>query len=153
MAIKTKIDKTTVFTIGFTKKTAQEFFGLLKRSEVKKVIDIRLKPGSQLAGFAKGDDLRFFLDAILGITYVHMPELAPTKELLDGYRKGRISWATYERDFRQILFERKAEDLVDREKLAKTCFLCSEADPRYCHRRLVAEYLHEKFGSLKIVHL
>lgn len=153
MTRKEKNDKIILFTIGFTKKTAREFFDLLKRAGVRQIIDIRLKPGSQLSGFAKGDDLRFFLDAILGIRYIHMPQFAPTKEILDDYRKGQISWTVYERDFLHILSERNIQNLVTQEMLNKSCLLCSEAEPKHCHRRLVAEYLQEKFRNMEIMHL
>ncbi|MBN1614373.1 MAG: DUF488 domain-containing protein [Deltaproteobacteria bacterium] len=142
-----------LFTIGFTKKTAEEFFGRLIRAGVKRVVDIRLNNVSQLAGFTKRDDLRYFLRAIGGIDYVHRLDLAPTREILDAYRKAKGGWAGYERDFLALLSLRKAEDRVNRELLHEACLLCSEETPLHCHRRLVAEYLRDRWGDVDIVHL
>jgi uncharacterized protein (DUF488 family) len=142
-----------VFTIGFTKKSAEEFFNKLKDAGVKRVIDIRLNNVSQLAGFAKKDDLRFFLQAICGIEYVHMLELAPTQELLDSYRKQKAKWSSYEPRFLKLMASRKIEKLVSRELLDGACLLCSEDEPTHCHRRLVVEYLKKYWSDLEIVHI
>lgn len=146
------MDKLKIFTIGFTKKSAEAFFGLLSKAGVRKVIDVRLNNSSQLAGFAKRDDLRFFLKAICGIDYVHMPEMAPTQEILDQYRDGR-EWAGYEDRIVNLISERQIEKLLSKEEAHLACLLCSEEKPDHCHRRLVAEYLREKWGNLEIVHL
>ena len=142
-----------VFTIGFTKKSAAVFFGLLRESGAKRLVDVRLNNVSQLAGFAKRDDLAYFLREICGIEYVHAPELAPTKELLDGYRKERIGWDAYERDFLALMDERGVAERDIRELIADACLLCSEAAADRCHRRLVAEHLGRRWGGLEIVHL
>ena len=142
-----------VFTIGFTKKNAEQFFGRLKQVGLTRVIDTRLNNVSQLAGFTKKDDLRFFLSEVVGIDYVHMPLLAPNKEILDAYKKNGGDWNTYERKFIELVSSRHIESKLDKEALDGACLLCSEATPHHCHRRLVAEYLREKWGNLEIQHL
>ncbi len=142
-----------LFTIGFTKKTAEAFFTRLTRAGIKRVIDIRLNNVSQLAGFAKRDDLRYFLQAIGGIDYLHQPDLAPTQEILDAFKKNKGSWQAYERDFLALLARREAEKAVSPELLHEGCLMCSEEKPAQCHRRLVAEYLRSKWGNVKIIHL
>lgn len=143
----------TIFTIGFTKKSARSFFELLQRAGVRRVVDIRLNNESQLAGFTKKGDLEYFLKEIGGIEYSHRPELAPTKEILDGYKRKKITWADYEQRFLLLLQERRAEELVTPAYLDKACLLCSEYKPDKCHRRLVAEYLRSKWGNVEIRHL
>ncbi len=147
------MNEVKLFTIGFTKKTAEDFFTRLTRAGVKRLIDIRLNNVSQLAGFAKRDDLRYFLRAIGGIDYFHRPDLAPTQEILDAFKKNKINWPVYERDFRALLSSRKIESLVTPEFLHEACLLCSEEKPDQCHRRLVFEYLNEKWGNVKVHHL
>ena len=142
-----------VFTIGFTRKSAARFFELLRESGAKRVVDVRLNNVSQLAGFAKRDDLAFFLAEICGMEYVHLPELAPTKEMLDEYRKKGGDWATYETRFLDLMHQRRIEKSVREEVLADGCLLCSEDKPHHCHRRLVAEYLDDRWGGVDIVHL
>jgi uncharacterized protein (DUF488 family) len=142
-----------LFTIGFTKKTAEEFFIRLIRAGVKRVIDIRLNNVSQLAGFAKRDDLRYFLRTIGGIDYHHRPDLAPTQQILDDFKKNKGSWPAYERDFLALLSARGVEKAVTPELLNEASLLCSEDKPTQCHRRLVAEYLCSKWGNVEIVHL
>lgn len=142
-----------IFTIGFTKKTAEVFFTQLIRSCVKRVIDIRLNNVSQLAGFAKRDDLRYFLAAIGGIDYVHCLDLAPTQEILAAFKKNKGDWSLYERDFIALLSARKVEEKIAQDLLHESCLLCSEEKPLRCHRRLVAEYLRSKWGNIEIAHL
>jgi uncharacterized protein (DUF488 family) len=142
-----------IFTIGFTKKTAEDFFTRLTHSGVKRVIDIRLNNVSQLAGFAKRDDLRYFLRTIGGIDYVHCLDLAPTQEILDAFKKNKGDWSLYERDFSTLLSTRKVEEKINPDLLHEACLLCSEEKPLQCHRRLVAEYLSGKWKNFKIVHL
>lgn len=142
-----------MFTVGFTKKSAEDFFSRLKRAGVKKLIDVRLNNVSQLSGFAKRDDLCFFANAICGITYEHCLELAPTQMMLDEYKKKNGEWSSYEKKFRRLITQRKIEEVLDRTKLDGSCLLCSEDKPHNCHRRLVAEYLHKKWGNVEIVHL
>ncbi len=142
-----------LFTIGFTKKSAEKFFGLLRGSGAKRLIDVRLNNVSQLAGFAKKDDLAYFVKEICGMEYVHIPELAPTQEILDEYKKNRGDWSVYERKFLDLMRQRGVERTVPRSLLESGCLLCSEDKPHHCHRRLVAEYLKEHWGEVDIAHL
>ncbi|HET9016047.1 MAG TPA: DUF488 domain-containing protein [Thermomicrobiaceae bacterium] len=142
-----------ILTIGFTHKSAEQFFGTLERAGVRTVVDIRLHNTSQLAGFAKRDDLRFFLDRVAGIGYRHEALLAPTEEILTGYQKKAITWPEYEERFGALLRERAVESALDPAGLDDTCLLCSEATPDRCHRRLVAEYLQQHWPDVEIVHL
>ena len=143
----------TIFTIGFTKKSAREFFELLRKAGVRKVVDIRLNNVSQLAGFTKKDDLTYFLQAIGGIDYEHRPELAPTKMILDGYKKKSLTWQQYEERFLKLMAERQTEVSVAPGDLDHACILCSEPRAEKCHRRLVAEYLRDKWGNVSLQHL
>lgn len=142
-----------IFTIGFTKKSAESFFSKLQGAGVTRLADIRLNNVSQLAGFAKRDDLRYFLRAICNIDYVHLLELAPTQEIFDEYNKQGQDWALFERRFLGLLGERQVEKKVPRELLDGACLLCSEDKPLRCHRRLVAEYLKGKWGDVEIEHI
>jgi len=142
-----------LFTIGFTEKTAETFFNLLKKAGVKKVIDTRLNNVSQLAGFAKGKDLEFFVKSIVGAGYEHNINLAPTKELLNNYRDKKITWAQYEKEYISILEKRNIIQKIDFEKLDGSCLLCSEHKPEMCHRRLLAEYLKKANKEIEIIHL
>ena len=132
-----------LFTMGFTRKSAEAFFRALSGAGVKRVIDIRLSNVSQLAGFAKKDDLQYFLKSLCNIDYMHNPELAPTKEMMDEYRKKKLDWSLYEKKFLKLLTERKAYEIVPGKLLDGACLLCSEDKPEKCHRRIVAEYLDE----------
>lgn len=147
--------KTTVnlFTIGFTKKSAKDFFEILLESGVKTIIDTRLNNVSQLAGFTKRSDLEYFLQKIGNIQYAHLLDLAPTKDILDAYKKNGGDWQTYEQQFLKLIAERKIEEKVSPDLLDGGCLLCSEPTPHNCHRRLVAEYLSQKLGTIKIHHL
>jgi len=142
-----------LFTIGFTKKTAEKFFSMLTDAGVKRVIDIRLNNTSQLAGFAKKDDLIYFLKKIGDIDYTHKPELAPTQEIMDTFKKKKGSWEIYEKNFLALLAQRGVEDAIPKKMLDGSCLLCSEENPQKCHRRLVAEYFREKWPEIEIVHL
>ncbi|MBG1269441.1 DUF488 domain-containing protein [Nostoc sp. WHI] len=142
-----------LFTIGFTQKSAQKFFDTLVKAGVKRVIDTRLNNVSQLAGFSKKSDLEYFLNKIGNIEYTHLIELAPTKDILDEYKKNKSGWVIYEQKFLQLMAEREIEKKVKPDILDGGCLLCSEAKPHYCHRRLVAEYLNGKWGDVKICHL
>ena len=141
-----------IFTIGFTKTTAENFFSRLKSSGARKIVDVRLNNVSQLAGFAKRDDLKYFAKTICGIDYQHLPSLAPTQDILDEYKKRRGSWVDYESKFLGLMAKRQIEK-IDREQLDGGCLLCSEDKPHHCHRRLVAEYLKKKWGNVEIEHL
>jgi uncharacterized protein (DUF488 family) len=143
-----------VFTIGFTQCSAADFFGKLRQAGVHRLLDVRLNNSSQLAGFTKAGDLPFFLKEICGADYLHEPLLAPTQEMFDAFKKGKGRWADYERRFLQLMAERKIEERIDRSLFATpTALLCSEATAEHCHRRLVLEYLQEKWGGLTVVHL
>ena len=143
-----------VFTIGFTKTTAEHFFGRLKRAGVKRLVDVRLNNVSQLAGFAKRDDLAYFLRALCDIEYVHEPLLAPTQDILDAYKKHRGDWGIYEVAFNQLLHDRHIETALNpADFAAPTALLCSEDTPEHCHRRLVTDYLQQHWGNLTITHL
>jgi len=140
-------------TIGFTKKNAEKFFKLIKSTSTKRIVDVRLNNNSQLAGFSKRDDLKFFLKEILDIDYIHLPELAPTKEILDAYKKHKGDWSVYEPAFLDLMKKREIEKRIDPEVIDDSCLLCSEDTPHHCHRRLVAEYLQEHWGEIKVNHL
>jgi uncharacterized protein (DUF488 family) len=142
-----------LFTIGFTQKTAQKFFDDLQKAGVKRVIDTRLNNVSQLAGFSKKADLEYFLKVIGGIDYVHVLDLAPTQDILDEYKKKKVDWTIYEQKFRQLISSRRIETKVSPDVINNACLLCSEAKPHNCHRRLVAEYLKDKWGNINICHL
>lgn len=142
-----------LFTIGFTQKTAEGFFGKLKRSGAKRVVDVRLNNVSQLAGFAKRKDLEFFLRELCGMDYVHLPDLAPTQDILDEYKKNKGDWKVYEAKFLDLMRRREVEQKIDPNLVQDGCLLCSEDKPHHCHRRLVAEYLQQHWGDIQISHL
>lgn len=142
-----------LFTIGFTKKSAEAFFTKLKRSGAKRIVDVRLNNVSQLAGFAKRNDLEFFLREICHMDYVHVPELAPTQDILDEYKKNKGDWAVYEQKFLELMRKREIEKRVDPAVIADGCLLCSEDKPHHCHRRLVAEYLKSHWGDVEVSHI
>ncbi len=142
-----------LFTIGFTKKTAEEFFTLISGAGVKRIIDTRLNNVSQLSGFAKRKDLEYFLKEIADIEYIHILDLAPTKDILDNYKKKKGDWKTYETSFLELMKKRQIEKKISSEILDGGCLLCSEAKPHNCHRRLVAEYLNNKLGNINVYHL
>lgn len=145
-------NQVNLFTIGFTQKKAEQFFETLLKAGVKRVIDTRLNNASQLAGFTKKQDLEYLLGKIGGIEYIHVLDLAPTKNILDEYKKKQINWATYEERFNQLITERQIEKKVSSDLLNEGCLLCSEAKPHNCHRRLVAEYLQRKLNTTINIH-
>lgn len=141
-------------TIGFTKTTAARFFDRLRGISVRKVIDVRLHNTSQLAGFAKSEDLAFFLKEICGAQYVHQPILAPTDDILKAFKRDNGDWNTYEHSFMRLMEQRKIENRLKPDMFQDGCLLCSEDTPHHCHRRLVCEYLNGKWdGVLKVRHL
>jgi len=142
-----------LFTIGFTQKSAREFFTALMDAGVKRVVDVRLNNNSQLAGFSKKEDLAYFLKEIGGIDYVHVPDLAPTQDILDDYKKHKGDWSIYERQFVDLMARREIEKKIKPELLQQGCLLCSEHLPHHCHRRLVAEYLNARWGGIETKHL
>lgn len=142
-----------LFTIGFTRKSAEQFFGLLRGSRATTLIDVRLNNVSQLAGFAKRDDIKFFIHEICGMNYIHRLDLAPTKAMLDDYKKRGASWTEYEPQFRELIEMRRVEETVPLELLENAVLLCSEDKPHHCHRRLVAEYFAQHLDDVSITHL
>ena len=147
-------DRIPIATIGFTQTTAENFFKRLRAAHVNRIIDVRLHNSSQLSGFAKAKDLAYFLKTIAGIDYQHMPLLAPTDEMLKAYKKHKGDWSLYERQFLALMAERRIEDQLQPEMLRDACLLCSEAKPHHCHRRLVCDYLNERWDSaLSVRHL
>ena len=143
-----------IYTIGFTQKNAEKFFNFLIKSKIKTLIDVRLNNVSQLAGFAKRDDLKFFLNELCGADYLHIPDLAPTKDILNAYKKGNMPWEIYEEKFLNLMAKRNIERTIDRSILDQGCLLCSEHEPHFCHRRLVVEYLNDHSDmDLKVKHL
>ena len=144
-----------IYTIGFTKKSAQTFFELLRLNGVQRLVDIRLKPSGQLSGFAKKDDLPYFLDRLAGhCAYAHLPELAPSEEILDTYRETK-DWSQYAIQFQALMDQRRIPDTLELASFEKqaSCLLCSEEIPKQCHRRLVAERLAEHWPEVEIIHL
>jgi uncharacterized protein (DUF488 family) len=142
-----------LYTIGFTKKPAEKFFNLIREAGVKKIVDTRINNVSQLAGFAKGSDLKFFAKEIGNISYEHNVDFAPSKELLSRYRNKEMTWLEYETEYLNLLDMRKIAQKTDIEKLHENCLLCSEHTPEKCHRRLLAEYLNHVKGEIEIIHL
>lgn len=142
-----------ISTIGFTQKTAERFFELLRQSGAKRVVDVRLNNVSQLAGFAKKQDLAYFLKEICGMDYMHVPDLAPTQDILDEYKKNKGDWGVYERKFLELMERRGVEKTVPRDVIEGGCLLCSEDKPHHCHRRLVAEYFKRHWGAVEVEHL
>jgi len=142
-----------LYTIGFTGKPAEKFFGLLKNAGIKKIVDTRINNVSQLAGFAKGPDLKFFVKEIGNMAYEHNIDLAPTKELLSRYRDKEMTWEEYEVQYLNLLDMRKIAQKLDLGKLHENCLLCSEHTPEKCHRRLLAEYLKHVKNEIEIIHL
>src|ERR1700689_693154 len=141
-----------LFSIGSSRTSAEHFFDRIKNAGAKTLIDVRLNNLSQLAGFPKRDDLKYFTSAICSIPYQHELRFAPTQKMLDDYRKPGGGWAPYEQQFLRLMSERRVEQ-ADREALEGACLLCSEEKPHHCHRRLVAEYLDDRWGNIEIVHL
>ena len=143
-----------IYTIGFAQKSAAEFFSALRQAGIRRLIDVRLNNTSQLAGFAKRDNLEFFLRELCDADYRHEPSLAPTKEILDAYKKKEISWEEYEIRYIDLLHQRGVNQTVDSKLFdVPAVLLCSEPDAEHCHRRLAAEYLAAKWGGAKIIHL
>lgn len=143
-----------VHTIGFTKTTAQNFFYRLSNAGVKRIIDVRLNTSSQLSGFAKQNDLKYFLMELTGINYEHNSLLTPTKEILNEYKKQKGTWEKYEEKFIKLMKKREIEKHLNPDYLHETCLLCSEDTPEYCHRRLIIEYLNEHWDcNIKTCHL
>lgn len=142
-----------IYTIGFTGKNAEDFFSLLEKNNIKLLIDVRLNNVSQLAAFSKKDDLKYFLRKILNCEYTHRPDLAPTEEILNDYKKNVIDWEAYVVKYIELLNNRNIISHINDKEFANAVFLCSEHEPKYCHRRLLAEYLQKYWNDYDIVHL
>jgi len=143
-----------IYSIGFTQKSASQFFDTLKANGIERLLDVRLNNTSQLAGFAKQADLAYFLLKICGATYEHEPLLAPTQEMLDGYKKRKGNWDEYAEAFLILMRSRNIESAISQESFVrKTVLLCSEPTSEHCHRRLVLEYLQKRWEGVKIHHL
>jgi uncharacterized protein (DUF488 family) len=144
----------TIYSIGFTQRTAEQFFGALRSAGIRHLLDVRLNNTSQLAAFAKRDDLRYFLRELCAADYEHEPLLAPTQEMLDAYKKRKGAWADYEVEFISLMRERKIEQRISQASFeVPTALLCSEFTAEHCHRRLVMEYLAEAWGGVTLRHL
>jgi len=144
----------TLYTIGFTKKSAEQFFGLLKDNGVKQLVDVRISNNSQLAGFAKGKDLEFFIKEICHIPYKHITDFAPSKELLDQWHKQEVTWEEYVEVYTNLLKNRNILRKYGVKSFDGSCFLCSEDTPKQCHRRLLVEYMKEhSTEKVNIIHL
>ena len=142
-----------LYTIGFSGKSAERFFMLLREAGVRRILDTRLNPAGQLSGFAKARDLPYFLKTLCAIDYVHLPHFAPPPELLEGYRKKKIDWSGYQDVYKRTLEGRAADACIALELLDCGCLLCSEDLPAHCHRRLAAEYLMAHHPGLDVAHL
>lgn len=143
-----------IFTMGFTKKSAEDFFDLIRKHHIEILIDVRLNNQSQLAGFTKGRDIAFFLKEICKCEYSHETQFAPTKDILERYKKGQISWEKYEEEYNDLIKKRRVFDVFKTKypKYDKVLLLCSEPTPECCHRRLLAEALYEELGE-EIIHI
>jgi uncharacterized protein YeaO (DUF488 family) len=142
-----------LFTIGFTGKSAEKFFGLLETSKASKLIDIRINRTSQLAGFAKEQDLKFFLPKLIGMDYVIREDLAPTKELLASYRNKEINWDEFADKYSELLKQRGVIDSLNSELFDNAVLLCSENEPEKCHRSLLANLINKKFPNFQVTNL
>jgi len=143
-----------IYTIGFTQKSAEEFFGLLKANGIERLVDIRIHPGGQLAGFAKDRDLAYFLRELANIEYQYLPELAPEAEMMKAFRKDK-DWESYEKDYRDLLQTRGLPEKLNKKVFEEgiCCLLCSENEADHCHRRLAAEVMKEAWNDVEIVHI
>jgi uncharacterized protein (DUF488 family) len=143
----------TLFTIGFTQKSAKQLFDLLKKNHIKRIIDIRLHNNNQLAGYTKKDDFEYFLKEIANINYKYIKEMAPTEELMKAIREKQISIEEFKKQFLKILKERKIEKALSKEEIDMSCLLCSEAKAEDCHRSVVSEYLRSKYKEIEIINI
>lgn len=144
-----------IFTMGFTQKSAEQFFGLVSSNEIELLIDVRLNNQSQLAGFTKGRDLEFFLKKICNCKYEHNIIFAPTKEILNDYKKQQITWKEYVVQYNLLIENRNVEKVFLKKytEFNKILLLCSEVTAENCHRRLLAERLKNCVANVDIIHL
>lgn len=143
-----------IFTMGFTQKSAEVFFNLIREHKIEILVDIRLNNQSQLAGFTKGKDLSFLLNEICDCKYSHEVQFAPTKDILDGYKKGQLTWEQYEREYNELIRKRNVIEIFKNKyhEYENILLLCSEPTPECCHRRLLAEYLSNELMHT-VVHI
>ena len=143
-----------IFTIGFTGSNAEHFFTRLHSENIKKVIDTRLWASSQLAGFAKKQDLPYFLKKIVNIDYEYRKDLAPSEDILKAYKDGKINWNEYEIKYKNLIHHRDIANVLKPQDLAHSCFLCACKTQHQCHRRILVEYLQDNWSiSLEVKHL
>lgn len=156
MTNKKNTEPAKIFTIGFTKKSAETFFELLELHKITELVDVRLFNNTQLAGFAKAPDLKFFLNRISRIEYRHDSKFTPTKELFKNYQEKLITWEDYVAEFEKVMQARRIVPHIltnySDSPEVRYCLLCTEVSAANCHRRLVAEKFAEVFG-MEIVHL
>lgn len=140
-------------TMGYEKKQPKEFFDLINAHGIKRVIDIRLYNNSQLSGFTKQNNLKYFLKELLDVDYIHIPLMAPSKKIFNDHKNNGLAWKDYERRFKRLINHRKIERLIDQRDIDGACLLCYESEATNCHRRLVAEYLQSHYSDIEIIHL
>jgi len=143
----------TLFTIGFTGKSAEKFFELLLNSKATRVIDIRINRTSQLAGFAKEQDLKYFLPKLAGMDYLVREDLAPDKDLLASYRNKELNWDLFSQNYRKLLDDRGALPSLSLAEIENSVLLCSENEPEKCHRTILANLLVQIHPTLKVKNL
>jgi uncharacterized protein (DUF488 family) len=142
-----------LYTMGYTQKTAETFFNLVNNAGIKRLVDIRLHNNSQLTGFTKQNNLKYFLERLSDCDYCHIPLMAPSKDIFDDYMKNGLEWKDYERRFKELIGQRKIEQMINEDEIDGACLLCCEPEATNCHRRLVAEYLQSHYRDIEIIHL
>lgn len=142
-----------LFTIGYTKKSAEKFFGIITNNKIEIVADVRLYNSTQLAGFSKSTDLQYFLKKICGCNYIALKHLAPNPSLFENYKNGKTTWNGYEKIYNRFLDTQANLDFFYAFKNKRICILCAESTPEHCHRRLIAEKISKTYDNVKITHL
>lgn len=145
-----------LYTIGFTKKTAEQFFERIKYYRIQILVDVRLKNTSQLMRFSHGKDIEYLLKNLCNCEYEHCVNYAPTAEILTDWKKKRITWPEYEQRYHALMTERNSvRDFMTRYYgvYESVCLLCSEVSPEHCHRRLLAEMFHEQKNDIEVLHI
>ena len=142
-----------LFTIGYTKKSAEKFFEIMSDNKIEIVADVRLYNSTQLAGFSKSVDLQYFLKKICGCNYIALKQLAPNPSLFENYKNGKTTWNEYEKIYNKFLDTQANLDFFYAFKNKRICILCAESTPEHCHRRLIAEKISKTHDNVKITHL
>ena len=142
-----------LFTIGYTKKSAEKFFGIITDKKVEIMADVRLYNSTQLAGFSKSSDLKYFLEKICGCDYIALKQLAPNPSLFENYKNGKTTWNEYEKIYNKFLDTQANLDFFYAFKNKRICILCAESTPEHCHRRLIAQKISKTYDNVKITHL